>query len=390
MRRDASMTLGVLPALGGSLTDFRRHGQLDRLVSYYFPAYLEAFPRVRFFSHEPERWEEFTEDAALRGGVEVVAPERMLPRRLAALALAAGPRRSALRDCAVVRVLQAPGALPAALAGAPYVCTYGYSYPQFTQLPLAGPFAQPVLAGKRTLMRVGLSALLRRAEATIVTTAAGEAEARSLGAKTVVRVPNGVDLEVFAPRGAPAEHDVAFVGRLTPQKDVPTLLRALAQLNGTRLVVVGDGPLRPELEAEARRLGLEARFLGAVGVPVVADVLARSRVFVLPSRFEGHPKALLEALAAGAACVGSDIDGIRELAADGAVELFPVGDAAALAAVLRALLLDDARRVRLATVGRALAAERFDLRPLLRAETRLLAGVAARRRPVDDRGSSTG
>ncbi len=377
MRR-AAQTLGVLPALGSSLGDFRRHGQLDRLLSYYFPAYLEGFDRIRFFSYEPERIEELTDDPALRAGIEIVAPKQLLPRRLAALALAAGPRRAALRGCVVARVLQAPGALPAVLTLTPYVCTYGYSYAQFTQIEIAGPLAKPMLAGKQAVMRLGLSALLRRAEATIVTTAAGEAEARALGATAIVHVPNGVDLELFAPRQAQAEHDIVFVGRLTPQKDVPTLLRACARIDGARVAVVGDGPLRSELEAEAERLGVEARFLGSVGLRSVADLLARSRVFVLPSRFEGHPKALVEALAAGVACVGSDIDGIHELAADGAVEVFPPGDAGALAATLRGLLADDARRARLAAAGRRLAVERFDLQRLLRTETRLLADVARR------------
>ena len=376
MPRAATRTLGVLPALGSSLADFRRHGQLDRLLSYYFPAYLEGFDRIRFFSYEPERLDEFTDDPTLRARIEVVAPQRRLPRRLAAASLAAGGRGRLLRACAIARVLQAPGALPAAFTRTPYVCTYGYSYPRFTGVVAPGAVAGAALAGKRAVMRAGLSLLLRRAEATIVTTTAGEVEALGLGARKVVYVPNGVDLDLFGAEPSGGDFDVLFVGRLTEQKDVPTLLRACARIQGVRLGIVGDGPLRPGLEAQARDLGLSARFFGNIDGPAVATVLAGSRVFALPSRYEGHPKALIEALAAGVACVGSDIDGIRELGAAGAVELFPPGDEEALAGAIRRVLSDDQRRERLAYAGRSLASRQFDLRQLIRIETQLLVELA--------------
>ena len=378
MRRDGSFAIAVLPALGSSLSDHARHGQLDRLLTYYFPAYLERFRRIRFFSYEPERLEDFTDDVALRRNVELVTPTRVLPRRAAAVAIATGPRRAALRECVIARVLQAPGALPALLTRTPYVCTYGYDYAQFTEIPPAGPLTRPVLTGKRLLMRAGLTAVLGRAATTIVTTKVGEAQARDLGARDVVEVPNGVDLDRFAPRQAAQEYDVMFVGRLTPQKDLATLLRALAQLEDVTCAVVGDGPLRAELETEAARLEVAVRFFGTIDTRRVPDLLGRTRTFVLPSRFEGHPKALLEALAAGVACVASDIAATRDLAADEAVALFPPGDDVRLATTLRRLLADADSRGALAARGRALAVRRFDLRTLLGKETDLLAEIATR------------
>ena len=115
--------IGVLPPLGGSLDDFTRTGQVERVLEHYLPAYLERFARVRLFSYRKERLEDYTDDPELRARVVLVGASPRLPRRVAAATLGAGRWRGPLQACAVVRVLQAPGAVPALLAGARYVCT---------------------------------------------------------------------------------------------------------------------------------------------------------------------------------------------------------------------------------------------------------------------------
>src|SRR5207244_9575786 len=107
-------------------------------------------------------------------------------------------------------------------------------------------------------------------------------------------------------------------GRLVPQKDLETLIRAVAGVpRNLRLCFVGDGPKRGELGRLCTDLGVDCAFAGVVGHGELPEILSRSRCFVLPSRFEGHPKALLEAMAAGLACVASDISGVRDLADGG-------------------------------------------------------------------------
>jgi glycosyltransferase involved in cell wall biosynthesis len=367
--------LGVVPGLGGSLKEMARHGQLDRLLDYYVAAWLERFPRVRFFSFEPERIEEHTDDIELRRRVELIAPTVKPRRRVHGLRLASAEGKHRLRECAVVRVLQAPGGIVPALAGTPFVCTYGYSYPQFTELPF-NTFAAAAKPFKRAAMRIGLHFVLKRAQATIVTSRAGETEARKLGARRVERIPNGVDVDLFAPSDEPKEWDVVFVGRLAPQKDLPTLLDAAGHISGIRLAFAGDGLQREELAARASSAGLDLSLLGTLPNAQVASVVARSRCFVLPSRYEGHPKALLEAMACGVPCIGSRIAGIAELADDGAVITFEPGDASALAEALHRVLEDDELATRLATRGRTLACESFDLKALVRRETELLDAIA--------------
>jgi glycosyltransferase involved in cell wall biosynthesis len=176
-------------------------------------------------------------------------------------------------------------------------------------------------------------------------------------------VHNAVALERFGsppPPGLRAEltggRELALVltlARLTEQKGHPTLLRAAAELPEAVFAFAGDGPLRPELEREAARLGVEdrVRFLGhREDVP---DLLAASDVFALPSLYEGSSLALLEAMAAGRAVVSSSIGGTAELIEDGANGLLvPPGDVGALSSAIRRLLRDDGLRARLGAEGR--------------------------------------
>ncbi len=150
---------------------------------------------------------------------------------------------------------------------------------------------------------------------------------------------------------------VGFVGRLAPQKDVGTLVRAAALLEGpARVVLTGDGPDRAALEAEVARRELQDRvlFTGFVPHARVASVLEHTDVLVLPSRYEELGSVLLEAIRAGVPIVASDTGGIPEVVRDGENGLLcPPGDAAAFAAALDALLADASLRRRMGAAGRA-------------------------------------
>jgi glycosyltransferase involved in cell wall biosynthesis len=367
--------LGILPGLRGSLSDADRQGQISRYVDSYLGAYLQRFDRVRFFSYEPERIEQFTDDRELRRRIEVIAPPEPRGRTHALWLGTAG--RSLFRDCTLLRVLQAPGAVPAVLARAVYVCTYGYDYLGFTAVSGPAWARTPLITIKRRAMELGIRRIVRGSTATIVTSEDGRDAAMRLGATRVSLIRNGVDLETFAPRDGEPLCDVLFVGQLVARKGVDTLIRAAATLPGRPTVVlIGDGPERESLERLARMLGVDAEFRGRLDNAEVAALLARARCFVLPSLAEGQPKALLEAIASGVAAIASDIRGHREVAAFGGIRLFRAADAGELAAALADLLGDEEKRRQLGEAGRRAAQERFDLGALLEAELDLLCEVA--------------
>jgi glycosyltransferase involved in cell wall biosynthesis len=152
---------------------------------------------------------------------------------------------------------------------------------------------------------------------------------------------------------------VLAVGRLAAQKDFGTLLEAAAHWQDLvplpLLAIAGDGPLAGELRARAASLGIDAEFLGRRDD--VADLLAAATVFVLPSRWEGQPLVLQEALRAGAAIVATGVGGITDLVGDDAAVLVQPGDAQALADAVRAVLLRPplAARLRAAAAARGAA-----------------------------------
>jgi glycosyltransferase involved in cell wall biosynthesis len=150
---------------------------------------------------------------------------------------------------------------------------------------------------------------------------------------------------------------VLGAGRLAAQKGFATLLAAAASWHDMepvpKVIIAGEGPLDAELRRQAAAGGVDVSFLGRRDD--VPALLAACDVFVLPSRWEGQPLVLQEALRAGAAIVASRAGGIPELAGPDAAYLVAPGDEAQLAAGVRAILLDQslAARLRAAALGRA-------------------------------------
>lgn len=146
-----------------------------------------------------------------------------------------------------------------------------------------------------------------------------------------------------------AARRAVMVGNLhLPHKGVDLALQALAKLReeglDLRLQVIGEGGLRSSLEAQARELGVAGActFVGARATPAqVREDLRQADLFLIPSRTEGLPRALLEGLAQALPAIGADVGGIPELLSPDA--LFPAGDAAALARQWRRWATDPAR-----------------------------------------------
>jgi glycosyltransferase involved in cell wall biosynthesis len=165
-------------------------------------------------------------------------------------------------------------------------------------------------------------------------------------------IPNGVDLETFAPvERAWSPPRLLSVGRVVYQKGLDLAARALANLRDMdwEWVIAGDGNFRPELEKLCFELGIAGRvkFVGWRSKQELTQLYNQANLFVFPSRHEGMPNAILEAMASGLPVIASQIAGNEELVVPGETGLlFPSESVADLQAVLRELILAaECRRV---------------------------------------------
>jgi glycosyltransferase involved in cell wall biosynthesis len=183
-----------------------------------------------------------------------------------------------------------------------------------------------------------------------------------LAAELVHHFANGVDVARFQPRAPLTAPVIGTVGGLRPEKDHANLLTALAQLPAdTRACLVGGGPLDPVLRAQTNELGLQQRvqFLGPVAD--TAACYGTFAVFVLSSRTEQMPIAMLEAMASGLPVVATDVGDVRAILPPSAAAcVVPAENPTALAAALRPLLTDPALRARLGADNRRVVEQRYE------------------------------
>ena len=183
----------------------------------------------------------------------------------------------------------------------------------------------------------------------------------------IIVIPNGVDLDDFAPDPAEPPFDVPtalYLGRLKRYKGIPLILEAIGRLAGEgvaiRLLIAGRGDAEPELRERVDALGIADRveFLGFVPEKEKKRLLRKAWVHVFTSPKEGWGISNLEAAACGTPTVASDSPGLRDSVQDGRTGfLVPHGDTAALAERIRRVIQDPDLRARLGAGARSFALE---------------------------------
>lgn len=207
------------------------------------------------------------------------------------------------------------------------------------------------LIAQRLDVRPIVRAHLPRASAVVAPSKALVAALVDLGSPPshTHHLPNGIDPNVFYPRGRHAAREklalsrderlIVFVGRVTREKGVFELLRAHGNLEDTTLAVIGDGPLRPVVD-EAIRRGARVVAPGPQPHDRIADWMAAADVVALPSWSEGTPNVVLEALALGRPVVATTVGGIPDVVTENrSGYLVPPRDAEALENALRRALV---------------------------------------------------
>lgn len=192
--------------------------------------------------------------------------------------------------------------------------------------------------------------------------------------RPVDNVPKGVDTTLFTPDGPSVRRELGLdgkrialvVSRLVPIKNVALAIEGMSaaavQQPDLIMVIVGDGPLRASLEAQAAGRGLagRVRFAGSVGHEALPAWYRAADLFVLPSTFDNSPNVALEAMASGLPVVATDVGGLREYVQDGVNgSLVPAGDAAALACAILRYATDASLSARVGRRNRDETVSRF-------------------------------
>lgn len=245
------------------------------------------------------------------------------------------------------------GGIGALLAGVPHITT-----------------VHTEIGGKRDAGR--LDRLIQRAVSFLSTRVIVVSKAidGSFDAEKVRLIENGIDLDSSKeaigdslPVKEDGERRVGIVARLSPEKGVDLFLKAASiiskQNDDVKFYIVGEGPLRGELEKEAQDLRVYERTTFTGFVEGARSVLGSFDVLVLPSRSEGQPMVLLEALAAGCPVVATDVGGVREVLEGGCGIVIPSGDPVEIASAVDRLLSEADRRAEIVCLGKRRVEERF-------------------------------
>jgi len=178
----------------------------------------------------------------------------------------------------------------------------------------------------------------------------------------IVHLPNFVDIKLFDPQYG-GEDYFLYIGRISKEKGIMTLVKAMKGVTGLKLLIVGTGPIEQELKVEAKALNLEnVEFLGYKTGEDLKKLIRSCKFIVLPSEwYENCPISVIEAMAYGKAVIGSDMGGIPELVDDGLTgRIFKSGSQVDLRDKINALINNSDVTIEMGKKGRIKAEKLYD------------------------------
>lgn len=364
------MNLGVILAIGESLSDLKAKGQMKRLIDYNIKEYSKAFDKVFIFSYENEK------NFKLPKNCQLIANTLSIHRYPYSILMPIIKRKE-IQKCHVLRGLQLSGGIPATIAkiiyGRRFVVNYGYDYSKFARIE--GKLVQSFL------YKILETPIIQLANAVIVTSAEIKNElTKKIHESKIHYIPNGVDTKLFRKINKNLKHKftVLYIGRLEKQKNLENLVRALSEVKEIKSVFYGQGSLKNKLKALAIILKVNLIIKPPIDYPKIPKVMSKADIFVLPSLEEGNPKILLEAMSCQKSVIGSNVKGINEIIINNYNGFLTETNPQSLAkAIIK--LEDKSLREKLGENARKYVAQNYDINKLLNWEVNLLKKVAAKK-----------
>lgn len=223
-----------------------------------------------------------------------------------------------LRSCGIFKTNQMDGSWTAVFAKwlcrKPLILRSGYTWSLLKKKHDAAKYKQKL---------IGLVEAFAYKNANVAVVTSGEqadyiSKCYSVPEDKLRVIPNYIDTRLFTPKeqGDKYSDRIIFVGRLNEEKNLFNLIEAVTRTDFA-LDIYGEGNIRPQLEEQVKKLGAKVNFMGVVPNNELPDIFNRYQYFILSSYYEGMPKSLLEALACGLVCIGTNVGGISGIIKDG-------------------------------------------------------------------------
>ncbi len=282
--------------------------------------------------------------------------------------------RQLLRQADLYKTNQMDGAWTAVLAGMlfrkPVILRMGYLWAKY-ELDSYGP------TRRYRLYRALSNFCFRRATQVVVTTQLMKQQVLDqydIPADKITIIPNYVDTTLFRPMPniETVPRRLVFVGRLSAVKNIDLLLKALTLTqNDCHLLLVGPDDDSANFKPLVAELNISAEFIGRQPNEKLPEIINTADIFILPSKFEGHPKALIEAMACGVPVIGTRVPGIEDMLIDGKNGRLCHQDPTDIARVIDEILDNPTQRTQLAQNAHDFAVSSYSLDKIIDLELTL-------------------
>jgi glycosyltransferase involved in cell wall biosynthesis len=361
---------------GMSLSEWDRNGSLEREIALY----REIGKKIGKISIISYGGIKELEHQTLFPGLQILSNQRGMPLWIYER-LIPSLYEDVLREASFYKTNQMDGAAICADAaqkfGKPFIARCGYLWSEFVA-------NNPAKIGQTDRARRTEKRVFDQADSVVVTTPRQLdwiiKEHGILKEKCRV-IPNYVITDLFKPADRPETRNrICMVGRLDSEKNPLAVINACEGLD-VEIVMVGSGPLREEIIRRACMVGVKVEMQGVVPHEKLPDILRTAGMYVMVSPLEGHPKALLEAMACGLPVIGGNSPGIREEIVDGKNGVLCEIDSGSIRKAIQQLLDNPRLRETLSQEARKYIIDNYSLDCVIAQETKLyqeLSRVASR------------
>jgi len=188
-------------------------------------------------------------------------------------------------------------------------------------------------------------------------------------------IPNYIDTELFKPMVAKTHSSkIIFIGRLHAQKNLLNLVEAVSK-TPYELVMIGGGPLKEKIGSLAKNRGAKVILKANISNEKLPEELNQAGIFILPSLYEGCPKVLLEAMSCGLPCIGTNVEGIKEIIRHKENGYLCNTDASSIKNAIEDVLEDTRLQEKMGQNARQTILEHFDFPKIMEKETAIYENI---------------